>query len=354
MSTYDVAFIGTGPEPDNPVWGESAAMAYNHGDAYRQLEDCSLVACADIVPENAAAFAEEFAIPDEHIFEDYDAMLREVEPDIVSVCTPPKTHADIVVDCAQSGVLDAIHCEKPMAHDWGASRLMAQECQRRDVQLTFNHQRRFGAPTREAKRLLDEGTIGELERVECSTRNLYDAGTHFIDLCGLFVGERPADWVLGQVNYDTENVRYGVHNENDAVATWQYDNGVYGLAAGGDCADMVDPDVRLLGSEGRIDLNPSGDADILVVRADGSREAIETDGPAHDITAALADVVSAIDGDHDAELRARNALNAMEIIFGAYESVRSRERVEMPLDSSDHPLEALVDAGEITPRADDD
>jgi predicted dehydrogenase len=188
--------------------------------------------------------------------------------------------------------------------------------------------------------------------VECSTRNLYDAGTHFIDLCGLFNDERPAEWVLGAVNYETENVRYGVHNENDAVVQWQYDNGVYGLAAGGDNAGMVDPDVRLLGTEGRIELNPSGDADVLVVREDGSRETVEMGTPHHDIVAALRDVVGAIDGDHEAELRARNALNTMEIIFGAYESVRSRGRVEMPLTVADNPLEALVESGELTPESD--
>jgi predicted dehydrogenase len=64
MSSYTVGFIGTGPEPDNPVWGESAAMAYQHAAGYDRLEECKLLACADLVPENARAFAEEWDIED--------------------------------------------------------------------------------------------------------------------------------------------------------------------------------------------------------------------------------------------------------------------------------------------------
>ncbi len=62
MTRFTVAVIGTGPEPDNIVWGESAAMAYRHGEAYEGLSQCDLVGCADIVRENAEAFADEFEI----------------------------------------------------------------------------------------------------------------------------------------------------------------------------------------------------------------------------------------------------------------------------------------------------
>ena len=62
MTEYSVAFVGTGPDPDTPVWGESAAMAYRHGAGYRKLDNCDLVACADLVHENAEDFAAEFDI----------------------------------------------------------------------------------------------------------------------------------------------------------------------------------------------------------------------------------------------------------------------------------------------------
>src|SRR5699024_3460897 len=117
----------------------SAAMAYRHAEAYQRNESCTLVACADLIRDHGEAFAEWFDIPDDHVFEEYTEMLDAVNPDIVSVCTPVPTHADIVVDVAEHGAVSAIHCEKPMADTWGDSQRMADVADRAGVQLTFNH-----------------------------------------------------------------------------------------------------------------------------------------------------------------------------------------------------------------------
>lgn len=39
-------------------------------------------------------------------------------------------------------------------------------------------------------------------------KNLYDFGSRLIDLANGFDGERGAEWILAQVHYDDENVRY--------------------------------------------------------------------------------------------------------------------------------------------------
>lgn len=90
-------------------------MAYRHAQGYERLKECELVACADIVRENAEAFAEEFDIDWAHVYQDYEQILTRVAPDIVSICVPPSAHADIVVGCATSDTAAAIRCEKPMA-----------------------------------------------------------------------------------------------------------------------------------------------------------------------------------------------------------------------------------------------
>ncbi|MFB6296397.1 MAG: Gfo/Idh/MocA family protein, partial [Halobacteriales archaeon] len=218
MSDYTVGFIGTGPEPDNPVWGESAAMAYRHAAGYDRLDSCDILACADIVPENARAFADEFDIAQEHVYEDYEVMLAEARPDVLSVSTPVPTHAPIVLDCVRSGVPEAIHCEKPMATTWGDARLMAQEADRRGVQLTFNHQRRMASPWRDVNDLLDEGAIGDLRRIELACGELLDNGTHYIDLANMYTGQQSVEWVIGQIDYRERHVKYGAHNENQGLA----------------------------------------------------------------------------------------------------------------------------------------
>jgi len=360
--SHAVAVIGTGPGRDTDISGRSHAFGYEHADIYTARDDCELVACADVVAEFAERFAAEFGIGTASVFTDHEAMLSEVDPDVVSVCTPIATHADIVLDCARAGV-DAVHCEKPMARTWAEARAMAHVCDRRDTQLTFGHQRRFGAPFREAKSLLDDGAVGDLERIEISWGNFFDNGSHTVDLAGYFVDDVPAAWVMGQVDYSTEHVRYGVHTADHAFVSWQYENGVHGVLATGDDVpltggpyDFYDCVYRLVGSDGVVEVGRR-DGPTLRFRRDGEgwtdvAVADELDGR---IDLAIDDVVAAFDGRGESELRAGRALDATEILFAGHESARRRGRIELPLTGVyDHPLESMVACGDLTPAAGDD
>jgi len=350
--TYTAAVIGAGEDPENPS-ASGFAMGYGHADGYEATDDVELVAVADIVLENAEAFADTYDIAGENVFEDYDEMLATVEPDVVSVCVPPALHERISVDCIRSGVVEAVHCEKPMALTYGGATRMAQEATRRDVHLTFNHQRRFGRPFRKAKELLDAGEIGSLERVEFSASNVYDYGSHSFDLSNYYTDQATPSWVLAGIDYREENVFFGAHNENHAVVQWAYENGVTGLATTGVGEGSIACHNRLVGSEGVIEVGAHDQDDgVLRIRRDGDGwESLDTDGEGlHDdayIYRAVADVVEAVDTGDPSELDAANALDATEIIFGVWESARRRGRVEFPLEIDDNPLEAMVDAGEL-------
>lgn len=361
---YVAAVIGTGAEPENPG-RDGYAMAYHHAAGYERTADCELVACADIVRENAEAFAAEFGIGEDDVFVDYDEMLATAEPDLVSVCVPPAIHEPIVTDCIRSGVVEAIHCEKPMADTFGGARSMVREADLHDVQLTFNHQRRFSDAVRTAKELLDDGEIGDLERVEFSAPvGIFDYGSHSFDLCNYFNDERASDWVLAQIEYGEENVLFGTHNENQALVSWEYENGVYGLGTSdstgpgtGGPAGAIECHNRLVGTRGVIEVGPSGDEDLPPLRirrvGDETWETVETDDGLHSwefVDRAIAENVRCLEAGEEPELCARNALNATELIFAAWESSRRRGRVDLPLDIEDNPLQAMIDAGELTPE----
>jgi len=352
--TYSVAVIGTGANPEDPD-ETGFAMAYQHADGYQQHDSAELVACADLVRENADAFADNYDIADQAVYEEYSEMMEATEPDVVSVCVPPAVHAAIVLDIVSAPGLQAIHCEKPMALTWGDSRLMAQEASRRDVNLTFNHQRRFGKPFRQAKELLDAGEIGELERLEVSGENLFDYCTHFIDLANYFNDERLPEWVIGQIDYREEVIWFGAHNENQAIALWEYENGVTGFAATGTPGDgPINGHNTLIGSEGEIRIGTEETP--LKIRRAGQASWEHVDCGNDDIhrpnfvTRAIDDVIEALESGEESELCARNALSATEIIFAAWESSRRRGRVDLPLEIEDNPLESMVETGQVNPE----
>jgi len=364
MDQYTVAVVGTGPEPRNPTV-EGFAMGYRHAEAYRSNEDCRFVACADVVPENASAFAETFDLDEGAIYEDYERMLAEVEPDVVSVTVPPALHEQVVVDCARSGVVDAVHCEKPMALTWPSAERMVQTCWRRDVQLTFNHQRRFGRPFTEADRLLEAGEIGALRRIEIGWGDFFDTGAHTVDLAGMFNHDRPAEWIIAQLDYREEDLRFGAHQENQMWAQWRYENGVYGILSTGAGTSMVDAAIVLSGADGTIRIDAE-DGPMLELEREGRREAIDVGGETIHATAedgdrfgsrfhdrSIGDAIDALQTGEESGLAGRIGLNTAEILFGGYESVRRRERIDLPLDVDDSPLEAMVESGALSPTLGD-
>jgi predicted dehydrogenase len=375
--TFSVAFIGTGPDPNNPST-DGFAMAYRHAPGYQRLDDCELVACADIVRENAAAFADAHGIPADRVYTDYREMLSAVEPDIVSVCTPPSVHAELVIGTARSGVVKAIHCEKPIALTWGEAREMARVCAAAGVQLTINHQKRFGTPVRQMKALVDQGRIGTVQRVEFGAETLFDMGTHFFDICSYLTGGSPVEWVLANVDYTEENVLFGTHNENQAISQWRYENGVSGLASTGRAADFVGCQLRVVGDGGEIELG--GDGAVLRFRVDGGDwttvdtglDGVHNPSPgrvrshvtsiasrlapglAERLTTttyeerAIEEIVTALREGRPSELSVDAALAAEELIFASWESARRRGRVDLPLEIDDNPLESMVADGSLT------
>ena len=351
MNTLRVGIIGTGKKKERPD-AMGYAMAYQHAIAYQKLDSCEIVACADLVEENARAFAETFDVSG--IFTDYEVMLKEAQLDVVSICTWPHLHEPMTRAACAAGV-KAIHCEKPMADTWGGARRMAETAQQAGVQLTFNHQRRYGAPFVMAKQLLDAGTIGDLVRQESECSNIYDMGTHSIDMFSLFNGERPAKWVLGQIDYRRENRFFGAHCENQAVVLTEYENGVFGMAmSGAGGAHPVGAFNRLIGTDGVIEVG-AADGSPLRYRPAGEKEWAVPDtngesihGPGF-IDRAIADVIGCLQQGEICQLDARHALIATEIIFGAYESSRRRGRVDFPLNIDDNPLASMVESGALQP-----
>jgi predicted dehydrogenase len=354
-----VGFIGTGRKMERPG-PMGYAMAYQHATAYKHLPEGTVVlaACADISRENGEAFKEANGVG--AFYEEYHEMLAKENLDLVSVCVWPHLHAQMVIDAAHAGV-KAIHCEKPMAYTWGDAKHMAQVCAERGVQLTFNHQRRFGKPFATARQLLKDGQIGDLRRLEASCNDIYDYGTHYVDMLNSYADEASAEWVMAQIDYRTEKRVFGAHVENQAVVWWKYKNGVYGLMATGPGSAGIGVHNRLIGTDGAIEVGvnppqpgqPAGP--VLRVRRKGAAgwEVIDCGnetlhGPGY-IDRAIADLIDALRTGREPELSARRALNATEIIFAAYESSRRRARIDLPLTIEDNPLHAMVESGDLTP-----
>ena len=340
-AAYRVGIIGCG----RPLRTEGATgfgMAHRHAMGYAASPHTRLVALADISRENAEAFQKEHG--GDAIFEDYNQMLAEADLDIVSVCVWPHLHAEMVLAAAPAGV-QAIHCEKPIAPTFGEARRMLESCERNGVQLTFNHQRRFAPPFGVARRLVREGAIGDLQRIEGRCPDMNDWGTHWFDMMHFYNDETPAEWVMGQI--DTSEIRtiFGMAHESQGISHVRFQNGVEGLLMTSAAIEMGAA-FRLLGSDGIIEFGAGRDGGLRILngQSSGWRD-VNPEGTMHDLDAVqkgIVDLVEALRDGSEPELAGRRAYRAAELTFATYESSRIRGRVDLPLEIDDSPLMQML------------
>ncbi len=345
-SKYRVGIIGCG-RPWRTEEATGFGMAHRHAMGYAATGQTQLIALSDISRENALAFQETHG--GDAIFEDYRQMLAEADLDIVSVCVWPHLHGEMVIAAAEAGA-KAVHCEKPMAPTYGEAKRMVEVCEQNGVQLTFNHQRRFAPPICAARDLAQEGAIGALQRVECYCPNMNDWGTHWFDIMHFCNQESPAEWVLGQIDISETIDVYGVAHENQGISQVHFQNGVEGLLMTTQDIFKTPFGIRLLGSEGIIELSMRPDEGLRLFSPQTSGwEHRKEAGSIHDMDAVgrgVADLIDALRDGRDPEMSARRALRNAELTFATYESSRIRGRVDLPLEIDDSPLLSMLAGAE--------
>ncbi|WP_217595490.1 Gfo/Idh/MocA family protein [Cohnella sp. GbtcB17] len=143
-----VALIGTG------------GIANSHLEAYVTSfkERCRVVALCDMYEEKAARCKEDYQL-DCKVVRDYQELL-ESDIDLVSICTPPYTHADIAIDFLRAG--KHVLVEKPMASSLEECDRMLDAAMASKRILSVVGQNRFRDPIMKLKRTLDTGEIGKI------------------------------------------------------------------------------------------------------------------------------------------------------------------------------------------------
>lgn len=130
-----------------------------HIEAYLAFpERCQIVAISDIYPEKAQARIDKYGLNAKAV-SDYKELLGE-EIDIVSVCTPPYTHAPITVDFLNAGTNVVV--EKPMASSLEECDAMLEAVRQSGKKLSVVAQNRFRTPMMKLKSVLDTGLMGKI------------------------------------------------------------------------------------------------------------------------------------------------------------------------------------------------
>jgi predicted dehydrogenase len=145
-------------EPIRTVIIGTGGIAKSHLTALRQMSDkIDLMGAADIDSARVEQFTSDHAIP--YAFTDVETMLRTIRPRLVTIATPPNTHADLCIQSMEAGAW--VLCEKPLCASLAEFDKIAA-AERRTGNFTSSvFQWRFGSAGQHLKRLMQEGALGK-------------------------------------------------------------------------------------------------------------------------------------------------------------------------------------------------
>lgn len=131
-----------------------------HLPSLSKQEQIEIVAFCDIITERAQEAAEKYGTPEAKVYEDYRELLKDGAIDVVHVCTPNDSHAEISIAALEAD--KHVMCEKPMAKTTADARRMVEAAKRTGKKLTIGYNNRFRADSRYLKEVCQDGDLGEI------------------------------------------------------------------------------------------------------------------------------------------------------------------------------------------------
>lgn len=125
-----------------------------HVDSWHRMPEVELVGVCDRDPDKASATGAP-------AFQDLEAMLKAVAPDVLDIIVPPDAHVDCIRAAMAAGV-QWIICQKPFTRSLEEARMIVQDAQEASVTLVVHENFRFQPWYRTMKAAIENEKIGEV------------------------------------------------------------------------------------------------------------------------------------------------------------------------------------------------
>ena len=133
-------------------------FAQFHYEAWSRIENVDLVGLCTLDETMGRNIADRFDIATVH--GDVADMLDAVQPDLLDIITPPPTHRQFIEAAVARGI--AVVCQKPFTLSIDEAEAMVALAETAGVPLIVHENFRFQPWHRQARKVLDEGTLGEV------------------------------------------------------------------------------------------------------------------------------------------------------------------------------------------------
>jgi predicted dehydrogenase len=184
---FTAAIIGCGNIAGGYDENLKAPGVYTHAGGFRK-SGVQIRAAADINPKRLKSFAKYWGV--DKIYPGYDELIQEGPYDIVSVCTPDRTHFEIISRLIENRSAKVVLAEKPLAMSSAEANQIIQDAEAAGIKIVLNNQRRWEPHHGKLRDSLRDGGIGIIQSV-CAyyTKGLFHIGCTVVDTIRYLIDE---------------------------------------------------------------------------------------------------------------------------------------------------------------------
>jgi len=178
---------------------------WTHAKAYQLTPGVELVGVIDSSMTIGRKFADAWKVP--FLGTELVPALKKTKPDLVSICSPTKTHAPVIKKLCAAGI-GAVLCEKPIAYDLRAAEEVIELCERKGVLLAINYQRNWDLQSNRLQQAIQQGEFGQTKLIRVLySKGLIHNGSHFVSLLDRWFGKLELDQMISAFARSREDVR---------------------------------------------------------------------------------------------------------------------------------------------------
>lgn len=131
-------------------------IADSHASQLGRIKGCEIVGVCDREELMAKQLFQRFPI--KQYFTDFDELMREAEPDVVHITTPPQHHVALAKKCLQAGA--HAYVEKPFSLNTKEAVELIDLAQRQGLKITPGHDDQFSHVARRMREQVRRGYLG--------------------------------------------------------------------------------------------------------------------------------------------------------------------------------------------------
>lgn len=327
-----------------------------HIPEYAENPDVKLAAFYNPSRKRAEEQAEKYG---GKVYDTAEELLADKSIDAVSICAANYAHAELSIKAMEAG--KHVLCEKPMATTLADCEAMVECAKRTGKFLMIGHNQRLARAHVEAKRLIDQGLIGDIitfrttfghggpetwainpgknvwffDKKKAAMGAMADLGVHKTDLIQFLTGQRVVRTTARLVTLDKrgeDGELIGV--DDNAVCIYEMSGGAFGtMTASWTYYGAEDNSTVLYGSKGIMRIYDDPAHSIVVKLADGEEqtydvEQIQTND--NQTKSGVIDLwVECLKNNTPPEISGESALYAMRAVFASIESSQTGRTVEI-------------------------